>query len=349
MHDDWLQDGRKIPDDVIVYLRKLAVNAVRERGESPEVVARIYNFNRHCIYDWLRKYDRGGYAALESVMPAGASRVITEDMDNWLKETVLDKTPLDFGYDTHLWTGPILAELLKKKFNIVVSDDSVGLHLKAMGFTFQTPCYQDMGHDAEEVERFLNDKFVRIKRLAEKLGADIGFEDETGVGVRTRSGRTWGLRGKTPIVRVSNQHGGYNILSIVTPQGEMRYSMTAETVNSHVYIEFLKHLMSGRERPLILLVDHATFHGSKEVRDFVRAHRTQIRIFFLPKHAPELNPAEQVWNDVKNNRIGKQPVKNKLDLKQRLKSELASLQKNAKRILSFFQLEGTKYAAAGVV
>jgi hypothetical protein len=29
------------------------------------------------------------------------------------------------------------------------------------------------------------------------MDADIAFEDEAGVGVMTRHGKTWGLRGKT--------------------------------------------------------------------------------------------------------------------------------------------------------
>ena len=97
-----------------------------------------------------------------------------------------------------------------------------------------------------------------------------------------------------------------------------------------------------------MLADHATFHHSKQVRDYVRAHRSQLRVFFLPKRAPEYNPDEQVWNEVKNNRIGKQPVKNKEDLKARLTSALDSLKQNTQRIISFFHLPDTKYAA-GVV
>lgn len=345
MSEDWLLDGRKIPDETMGYIRKMAVHAVRERGESPEDVARIFNFNRHCIYRWLRQYDAYGYKGLESAMPPGAKPLVSEAMDRWLKERVLTQTPVDFGYDTHLWTSPILAGLLKKEFGVEVSGDAVALHLKAMGLTYQKPCYRDQERDIQEIERFLNDKFPRIQRLAAKLDADIGFEDEAGVGIRTRSGRTWGLKGKTPVVPVSNQRGGYNLLSIVTPQGEMSYSLADESIDSKRYIEFLKQVINNRQRPLILLVDHASFHGSKAVRDFVRAHRTRLRIFFLPKHAPELNPDEQVWNDVKNNHIGKQPVQNKADLKARLKSTLSSLQKNAKRILSFFKLPDTKYAA----
>jgi hypothetical protein len=61
-------------------------------------------------------------------------------------------------------------------------------------------------------------------------------------------------------------------------------------------------------------VDHATFRSSKLVHDFVRAHRTQLKIFFLPRRVSESNPDEQVWNEVKTNRIGKQLVKDKKDL-----------------------------------
>jgi hypothetical protein len=76
---------------------------------------------------------------------------------------------------------------------------------------------------------------------------------------------------------------------------------------------------------------------SQEVRDVVRAHCARLRPFFLPKRAPEMNPDEQVWDEIKNHRIGKQPVENKNDLKKRLYSALRSVQKNTGRILSFFQ------------
>ena len=42
-NEEWLRDGRKIPDEVMGYIRKIAVEAVRERGQSPEVVAEIFN------------------------------------------------------------------------------------------------------------------------------------------------------------------------------------------------------------------------------------------------------------------------------------------------------------------
>lgn len=345
----WLTDGRKIPDSAMYYIRVMAVYAVRELGYSPEMVAKIYNFNRPCIYRWLRQYDEGGYEALESIMPPGAEPLITEEIEQWLKRTILNNTPVAFGYDTNLWTCAILAELVEKEFGVTVSESTIRLHLKRLGLTCQKPEYQDVKRDEEEIKQFLEDKFPRIQRLAIKMGADIGFQDESGVGVGTRHGRTWGQRGKTPIVKVCMKRGGYNVVSVVMPSGDMEYSILEGYVNGERFIEFLGRLISNQERPLILLVDHATFHGSKAVRDFVRAHRSQLRIFFLPKRAPEFNPDEQVWNDLKNNHIGKQPVKSKEDLLERLRSALTALQENGKRIKSFFQLPDTKYASAECV
>jgi hypothetical protein len=84
-NEEWLQDGRKIPDEVMGYIRKIAVQAVRERGQSPEVVAQIFNFNRSCIYRWLKHYDEGGYEALESQPAQGAEPVVTDARRSVLK------------------------------------------------------------------------------------------------------------------------------------------------------------------------------------------------------------------------------------------------------------------------
>ncbi len=348
MKDDWLLDGRKIPDEVMNYFRKRAVQAVREKGLSAEVVSEVFGFSRSCIYTWLTRYDRGGYEALDSGQAPGAEAVITAEMDAWLEQTVINSTPVAHGYDTLLWTRDILAELLKREFGVWVSGVTVSLHLRKLGLSYQKPCYRDVDRDEREVEFFLNEKFPRIQRLAERMGADIGFEDEAGVGVRTRSGRTPGREGHPPEIPVAMQRGGCNLLSIVTAPGGMDYAVTDKNINSEQYIGFLKQLIEARDRPLIMVVDHAGFHGSKEVREFVRAYRAEPRVFFLPKSSPELNPDEQVWNEIKDKKIGRQPVKNKADPRERLYSALNALKHQTEKIRSFFELPHTKYASVNV-
>jgi transposase len=41
-------------------------------------------------------------------------------------------------------------------------------------------------------------------------------------------------------------------------------------------------------------------HRSKKVAQFVESLEGKLRLFFLPPYAPEVNPDELVWNDVKN-------------------------------------------------
>lgn len=344
MIPDWLKDGRKIPDDVMHYIRIMAVHAVRTLNISPTIVSKVYNFSPNCIYRWLKQYDEGGFEALASKTAPGSEPIITTEMDEWLEQMVLSSTPDQFGYDTNLWTCKILADLLEREFDVKANDDTVRIHLKSLELTCQIPEYQDNNRDDFEIEQFKTEKFPMIQRLAIKLDADIAFEDESGVGVMTRHGRTWGRKGQTPVVKVSMQRGGYNVLSAVTVKGEMQYLIKDETINGDNYIEFLDLLIAKREKPLILLADHASFHRSKAVREFVFAHRNKLRVFFLPKRAPELNPDEQLWNEIKNNQIGKQPVKSKLDLKNRLTKALDSVQKNAKRIINFFRMPDTIYA-----
>lgn len=229
-----------------------------------------------------------GYDTLESKMAPGAERVVNTKIEDWLKQAILSSTTVEFGYDTNLWTSPILVDLVKQEFDVTVSESTVRLHLKALELSCQKPEYQDVKRDDQEIEYFFNDKFQRIQRLVEKIEADIGFEDESGIRVMTRSGRTWGLKGQTPIIKVSMERGGYNVLSVVTAQGDMDYSIKEGTINGERYIEFLEELISKRNKPLILLVDHATFHGSKRVREFVRAHRSQLRVFFCQSELQSL-------------------------------------------------------------
>ncbi|HJW29979.1 MAG TPA: IS630 family transposase [Saprospiraceae bacterium] len=293
----------------------------------------------------MRWYRADGEAALETRTAPGAAPVITPIIDGWLEQTVLKSTPINHGYDTVLWTRAILAELLNKHFGICVSESTVGLHLHQLDLSCQTPCYRALDQEQAKVMAFLEIKFPKIQRLAAKLGADIAFEDEAGVGIMTRSGRTWGKVGQPPAVAVSDRRGGYNMLSIITATGQLHYSLEAKTINGERYVEFLQQLLHGRTRPLIVIADQASFHNSATVCKFVRAHRTQIRLFFFPTHSPELNPDEQVWNELKHRQLGKQPIQNKTDLKKRIRSILKSLQRKAEKVRSFLQLPDTKYAA----
>ncbi len=93
----------------------------------------------------------------------------------------------------------------------------------------------------------------------------------------TRSGRTWGEVNAPPIVPASDRRGGYTVLSAITPEGELFSRILDTPMESDQYIEFLRGLLDQYPNLVIVLADHASFHRSHKVRDFVRAHRQRLR------------------------------------------------------------------------
>jgi transposase len=110
MKADGLSDARKIPDEVMNYLRPMAVRAVEEKHYRSELIADIFGISRSSISDWLRWYHEEGEDALDTRVAPGAPPVITPVMAWWLKQIVLHATPVEHGYDSVLWTRTILAE-----------------------------------------------------------------------------------------------------------------------------------------------------------------------------------------------------------------------------------------------
>ena len=122
--------------------------------------------------------------------------------------------------------------------------------------------------------------------------------------------------------------------------------LTEARVDNALYVEFLQRLLKGVSSPVFLILDGHPVHRSRVVREFAASTEGRLRLFFLPGYAPELNPDEQVWNEVKYRRVGRRSPRTKEQLRSLLNSALVALQKLPHLIRSFFRLPGTRYAAA---
>ncbi|MBK8534470.1 MAG: helix-turn-helix domain containing protein [Candidatus Competibacteraceae bacterium] len=93
MKEDWLSDARKIPDEVMNYLRRIAVRAVEEKHYSPELITAIFGISRSCIYEWLRAYHAKGEDALDTRKAPGSPPVMTSEIDDGLKKRFCIRFP----------------------------------------------------------------------------------------------------------------------------------------------------------------------------------------------------------------------------------------------------------------
>ena len=69
-------------------------------------------------------------------------------------------------------------------------------------------------------------------------------------------------------------------------------------------IEFLRHLQRHVPGKLSVVWDGAPIHRSRLVQDYVASTAGRIVVERLPAYAPELNPVEYMWGNLKTHQIG---------------------------------------------
>ena len=325
-------------------IRLRAVRAVRA-GESVEAVAKTMAVTKRTVYGWVAAYRIDKNDALLATKAAGAQRKLTEKQRAWLSETVTSKSPRQLQMDFGLWTRDLVRSLIRKKFGVTLAVTSVGYLLKELGFTAQRPLIRAYQQDPDRIKRWLRIEYPRIRREAKTARAEIFFADEAGIRTDYHAGTTWSPKGKTPVVYTTGVRKSCNMLSAVSARGALRFMVRRGTVTTDVFIEFLRRLMDGATRPIFLIVDGHPTHRAKRTQAYVAATRGKLKLFYLPPYAPELNPDELVWRQVKHHGVGREPILDDDDLARRADSHLRSLQKRPATIKAFFQAPTTSYAA----
>ena len=338
------QDARKLDHKGLTQLRQRAIHAV-QNGESPEIVARVLGISRAAIYNWLAKYRQGGLGQLDARKRGGRPPKLDGQALRFIYDTVTMKNPMQLKFPFALWTSAMVVKLIYDNYAIRLSRSSVSRLLNQLGLSAQRPLWRAYQQDPEKVQQWLNDQFPKIKTLAKRNKADIFFGDEAGVRSDYHSGTTWAKRGQTPVVTSTGARFGFNLISAITPRGQMRFMVTKNSVGALVFIEFLKRLIHNAEKPIYLIVDGHPAHKAKKVTKFVESVRERLQLFYLPGYSPELNPDELVWNNLKNHVIGRQVIETKPQMKKAVLSRMRSIQKSPSLICSFFQTQTTRYAA----
>ncbi len=336
------QDARKLDHKTLTEIRNRAVSQVQS-GESPEIVARVLGINRATIYGWLSLYRNGGWDALDAKKRGGRRRKLGAKELQWIYDTVTMKNPLQYKFPFALWTCAMIAVLIKEEFGVKLSRTSVGRLLNQLGLSAQRPLWRAYQQDPATVKSWLKKEYPKIKELAKKEKAEIYFGDEAGVRSDHHAGRTWGKKGRTPVISTTGARFGMNLISAVSPRGQMRFMVTKGRVGAQVFLDFIKRLLHNATRKIFLIVDGHPAHKAKLVKEYLKTVKDRFGLFYLPAYSPELNPDEYVWNDLKNNGIGRKAITSPNQMKKEVLSHMRFLQKSPDIIKSFFEAPTTKY------
>lgn len=336
-------DNRSLDHKVLEHMRLLAVERVLA-GEKPSRVAKSFGIYRTSIYKWLRAHRKRGRDALKSTTAKGPTPKLTEVQKRKVRRWIVGKDPRQYGFDFGLWTRSIIAAMIQDRFDVSLTLPSIGRLLTSLDITPQKPLRRAYERDEKEVRRWKEDKYPALRKRAKQRGADIFFLDEAGVRSDSPLGRSYGLKGKTPVVKTSGQRQRISAISAVNAKGAFWYKVYGGTLGAAFFIVMLKDLMKGRKKPVLLVVDGLPAHKAKSVAKHVQSTKGRLELHFLPPYAPDLNPDEFAWSHLKQNGTSKKPLRKNEALRQRVEQDLAKIKQDRRLVRSFFMAPSVSYA-----
>jgi transposase len=341
---DMKRDGRTLDHATLETIRLMAIERVRE-GESPARVIASYGFNRTTIYKWIHAALQPGVGtrALRSTKATGRPRTLTGAQERQVFRWVNGRDPRQYGLDFGLWTRAVVAELIAQKFGVTIGVTAVGELLAKLGLTPQKPLQRAYQRDPEAIERWQREIFPGIARQARAQGGKVFFWDESGFRADTVHGKTWGVRGHTPVVYRPGQRQSFSAASAVNAKGAFWFCTYSGALKAELFVTLLRKLMRGRRNPVHLVLDSLPAHKTARVRDYVAATKGRLTLHFLPGYAPELNPDELVWSHVKRTGAARRPLQAGETLRAKIEEQLTQLKRMPDLVRSFFLAPSVAY------
>jgi transposase len=174
-------------------------------------------------------------------------------------------------------------------------------------------------------------------------GREVYFWDESGFRADTVHGKTWGVKGQTPVVERPGQRQSISAASAVNARGGFWYCTYQGGLNAELFVTLLKKMMKHRTNPVHLVLDSLPAHKTKLVTDYVTSTKGRLTLHFLPGYAPELNPDELVWSHKKRTGVARTPLRKGEKLTDKVEAQLAAIRRAPQLVRSFFKAPYVAY------
>jgi transposase len=280
-------------------------------------------------------YRAGGEEALASRKAPGPKSKLDARQQERLRRILVGKNPQQLSFPFALWTLPLVGQLVRRLFGVVLHKTTIARMLHRMGLSPQKPTKRAFCRDEDQCLQWTREDFPRIVQQAHSRQATLLFLDESGVHEDGPVDRTWGEKGHRPVVQVTGRRGRINVISAVSPRGRLWFRCYEGTLDAPLFQEFLKGLLHDVRGPIELILDRHPAHVAAATCRFIQQHEKRLRVHHLPPYAPDFNPDEHVWSYLKG-LFRRQPLEpeEKLGLAVRLSME--QIQADRSLVRSFF-------------
>jgi len=119
------------------------------------------------------------------------------------------------------------------------------------------------------------------------------------------------------------------------------FALRPGAYNDETLIEFLTEVHQHEKRRLVLVIwDGLPSHRSRRMAEWIASQRDWLSVERLPGYAPELNPVEQAWGNVKSTELANLCVDTIGEVAEATEDGLARINDDAALCLVLLQLRG---------
>lgn len=137
---------------------------------------------------------------------------------------------------------------------------------------------------------------IRISLNKDKYDSvNLYFQDESRFGLMTHIGRCLTAKGVKPLVKYQHAFKNTYLYGSFSPVDGDAFVYEIEGTTSEIFFKYLVEFSRHRPKELkLIIIDNAGFHSLKDYQI-----PDNIILIRIPPYTPELNPAEKVWQYIK--------------------------------------------------
>jgi len=309
---------------------------LKQLGWKQRDIATALDVSWAAVSQWLAKARDGGPAALLS-RPAPGHPTKLEPAQMRLIPDFVSHGAEAYGFRGEVWTCARVARVIEEEFGVTYHKGHVSRLLKELHWTPQMPMTRALQRDEQEIEQWRVEVWPRLKTEARRQRRALVFVDESGFYLLPGKVRTYAPEAHTPVLREWQTRDHLSVMGGVTPVGKISTLARQESLTGLHTIEFLRHLMRHVGSRLLVIWDGSPIHRRAAVKEFLASAAGRgVRVERLPPYAPDLNPVEGAWQQLKHVEMRNLVCLDLEELHLELHLAIGRLRRKTRLIQSFF-------------
>ncbi len=286
----------KHKDRSSIEIRRAQCILLLDAKTDLSLITQITGYQRRAVFKARNLYFKRGLSGIEDKRKGNAKKLLTRQQREEIIHVLKNSNPTAHGYDSAYWETGILADLIKKKYQVIYkSKTSYYLLFKTSKLSFHKPGQVYEKHDAEKVKAWKEEIRPLLEAAMKDHNTVLLAEDEMILSSKTTFQKIWLPQGEYPKIEVSNTRINRSIYGFLNIKTGTAHAYKKAKQNMFITVECLEELRKQYpSKKLLIFWDGAGWHRGSAVQKFILEDK-QIETIYFPPYSPEENPQEHVW------------------------------------------------------